>query len=127
VPHLRDGLIVAKVGHFCGSENPDTLNSPMPPWLERSPTKLVRPKIKLKKVAYFQPPINRCFQTSIHHAITTISPANYHQEIPTISPTPFKNTSKTAKKSRSALRHFFLQNRQKMGPSKHPSEDPYRE
>jgi hypothetical protein len=29
VPHLRDGLIVAKVGHFRGSENPDTLNSPI--------------------------------------------------------------------------------------------------
>jgi hypothetical protein len=29
VPHLRDGLIVAKVGHFRGSENLDTLNSPM--------------------------------------------------------------------------------------------------
>jgi hypothetical protein len=24
VPHLRDGLIVAKVAHFRGSENPDT-------------------------------------------------------------------------------------------------------
>jgi hypothetical protein len=24
VPHLRDSLIVAKVGHFRGSENPDT-------------------------------------------------------------------------------------------------------
>jgi hypothetical protein len=24
VPHLRDGLIVAKVGHFRGSENPNT-------------------------------------------------------------------------------------------------------
>ena len=31
VPHLRDGLIVAKVGNFHGSENPDTLTSPMPP------------------------------------------------------------------------------------------------
>jgi hypothetical protein len=28
VPHLRDGLIVAKVGHFRGSENPDTPNPP---------------------------------------------------------------------------------------------------
>ena len=28
VPHLRDGLIVAKVGHFRGSENPDTLTHP---------------------------------------------------------------------------------------------------
>jgi hypothetical protein len=27
VPHLRDGLIVAKVGHFRGSENPDILRS----------------------------------------------------------------------------------------------------
>jgi len=35
VPHLRDGLIVAKVGHFRGSENPDTLNSPMPLGLKR--------------------------------------------------------------------------------------------
>ena len=35
VPHLRDGFIVAKVGHFCGSENPDTLNSPMPSGLKR--------------------------------------------------------------------------------------------
>jgi len=35
VPHLRDGLIVAKVGHFRGSENPDTLNSPMPSGLKR--------------------------------------------------------------------------------------------
>jgi hypothetical protein len=24
VPHLRDGFIVAKVGHFRGSENPET-------------------------------------------------------------------------------------------------------
>ncbi len=30
VPHLRDGFIVAKVGYFRGSENPDTLNSPAP-------------------------------------------------------------------------------------------------
>jgi hypothetical protein len=35
VPHLRDGLIVAKVGNFRGSENPDTLNSPMPLGLKR--------------------------------------------------------------------------------------------
>jgi putative transposase len=35
VPHLRDGFIVDKVGHFRGSENPDTLNSPMPSGLER--------------------------------------------------------------------------------------------
>jgi putative transposase len=35
VPHLRDGFIVAKVGHFRGSENPDTLNSPMPSGLKR--------------------------------------------------------------------------------------------
>jgi hypothetical protein len=34
VPHLRDSLIVAKVGHFRGSENPDTLNSPMPSGLK---------------------------------------------------------------------------------------------
>jgi hypothetical protein len=27
VPHLRDGFIVAKVGHFRGSENPDTPNA----------------------------------------------------------------------------------------------------
>jgi hypothetical protein len=25
VPHLRDSFIVANVGHFRGSENPDTL------------------------------------------------------------------------------------------------------
>ena len=31
MPHLRDGFIVAKVGYFRGSENPDTLNSPIPP------------------------------------------------------------------------------------------------
>ena len=30
VPHLCDGLIVDKVGHFRGSENPDTLTSRMP-------------------------------------------------------------------------------------------------
>jgi hypothetical protein len=30
VPHLRDGLIVDKVGHFRGSENPDTLTLPIP-------------------------------------------------------------------------------------------------
>jgi hypothetical protein len=35
VPHLRDGFIVAKVGYFRGSENPDTLNSPMPSGLIR--------------------------------------------------------------------------------------------
>src|SRR5712664_2476333 len=35
VPHLRDSLIVAKVGHFRGSESPDTLNSPMPSGLKR--------------------------------------------------------------------------------------------
>jgi hypothetical protein len=35
VPHLRDGFIVAKVGHFIGSENPDTLNSPTPSGLIR--------------------------------------------------------------------------------------------
>jgi hypothetical protein len=29
VPHLRDSFIVAKVGHFRGSENPVTLSSPM--------------------------------------------------------------------------------------------------
>src|SRR5207302_7215039 len=27
VPHLRDGFIVDKVGHFRGSENPDTLQT----------------------------------------------------------------------------------------------------
>jgi REP element-mobilizing transposase RayT len=37
VPHLRDSLIVAKVGHFRGSENLDTLNSPMPSGLRRFP------------------------------------------------------------------------------------------
>jgi hypothetical protein len=31
VPHLRDSLIVAKVGHFRGSENPATQNSPIRP------------------------------------------------------------------------------------------------
>jgi hypothetical protein len=35
LPHLRDGLIVDKVGHFRGSENPDTLNLPMPSGLKR--------------------------------------------------------------------------------------------
>jgi putative transposase len=35
VPHLRAGVIVAKVGHFRGSENPDTLNSLMPSGLKR--------------------------------------------------------------------------------------------
>ena len=35
MPHLRDGFIVAKVGYFRGSENPDTLNSPMPSGLIR--------------------------------------------------------------------------------------------
>jgi hypothetical protein len=30
VPHLRRGFIAAKVGHFRGSENPDTVNSPTP-------------------------------------------------------------------------------------------------
>jgi hypothetical protein len=29
VPHLRDGLIVAKVGDFRGSENPETPNVPV--------------------------------------------------------------------------------------------------
>jgi hypothetical protein len=40
VPHLRDGLIVAKVGHFRGSENPDTPNSPMAggPYIETTHT-----------------------------------------------------------------------------------------
>jgi hypothetical protein len=31
VPHLRDAFIVAKVGHFRGSENHDTQNSPTAP------------------------------------------------------------------------------------------------
>jgi pimeloyl-ACP methyl ester carboxylesterase len=35
VPLLRDSLIVASVGYFRGSENPDTLTSPMPPGLNR--------------------------------------------------------------------------------------------
>jgi hypothetical protein len=30
VPHLRDGFIVAKVGHFRGSENPDNLARTIP-------------------------------------------------------------------------------------------------
>jgi hypothetical protein len=33
VPHLRDGLIVDKVGYFRSRENPDTLTSPTPPEL----------------------------------------------------------------------------------------------
>src|SRR5271155_1989183 len=67
--------------------------------------KLVRPKIKLKKVAIFCPPIKRCFLTTIHHAITTISPANYHQKSP-LSPHPprkHKQNSKTAHSSRQIL------------------------
>src|SRR5205823_10124287 len=32
VPHLRDGFLVAKVGHVRGSENPVALNSPMDGW-----------------------------------------------------------------------------------------------
>ena len=35
MPHLRDGIIVAKVGHFRGSEDPDTLNLPIPSGLKR--------------------------------------------------------------------------------------------
>jgi hypothetical protein len=43
VPHLRDGLILAKVGHFCSSENPDTLNSPMPSGSTKYPRTLPWP------------------------------------------------------------------------------------
>jgi hypothetical protein len=32
--HLRDSLIVDKVDHFRGIENPDILNSPMPSGLK---------------------------------------------------------------------------------------------
>jgi len=35
IPHFRDGFILDKVGHFRGSENPDTLTSPMQQWHPR--------------------------------------------------------------------------------------------
>jgi hypothetical protein len=59
--------------------------------------KLVHPKIKLEKLAKFSRRFRGCFLTTIHHATTTISPANYHQKTPIISPTPSKTPAKQQK------------------------------
>jgi hypothetical protein len=40
VRHLRDGLMVDKVGYFRGSEDPETLNLTVPSGLKRGPQDL---------------------------------------------------------------------------------------
>jgi hypothetical protein len=113
VPHLRDGFIVDgtyKVGHFRGSENPVTFSSPLPVRRKTKPSiELVRPKIKLEKVENFQRSNKRHLRTTIHHTITTISPANYHQKTHDFSRTPFKNARITAKKNAPQSPDFFCQ------------------
>jgi hypothetical protein len=81
---------------------------------------LVWPKIKLKKVKNFQRSNKRHLRTTIHHTITTVSPANYHQKNARFPRTPLKNTRKTAKTRNPAPRIFFV----KFEPKK-PS--PYQE
>jgi hypothetical protein len=71
---------------------------------------LVQPKINLKKVENLRPSKSTIQTTTIHHAITTISPANYHQKTLAISITPLKNTSKTTKIDPPGPQIFFSQN-----------------
>jgi len=82
--------------------------------------KLVQPKIKFKKVAYFQPLICRCYLATIHHANTTISPSNYHHKTPTFSKDPLKNANKTAKSALTVASIYFLQNPKKWPRPRRP-------
>jgi len=76
----------------------------------------------LKKVAFFKPPIKRCFLTTIHHAITTISPANYHQKNTHYLPNLLKNTSKNSKNSTIRSLNIFSVKLLKTPRLKHPAE-----
>jgi hypothetical protein len=68
---------------------------------------VVRPKIKLKKVAHLRPSIKGSFLSTKTTHFTTISPANYHQETLIFSKPASKNARKTRKITTSGAR-FFL-------------------
>jgi hypothetical protein len=70
---------------------------------------LVWPKIKLEKVENFQRSNKRHLRTTIHHTITTISPANYHQENTQFSRAPSKTPIKQPKSPHADLQNFFCQ------------------
>jgi hypothetical protein len=89
VPHLRDGLIVAKVGHFRGSENPDIpIGHAAKTSLADAETRTTfpkreAPKNKSENLHVFRPRKNTTQNTTIHHAIhhnfTTIYHHKTHQ------------------------------------------------
>jgi hypothetical protein len=79
---------------------------------------MVQPKIKLEKVKNFQRPNKRHLRTTIHHAITTNPPANYHQKTHE-SPEPPSKTPAKQPKSRLNPPEFFWSNSNKK-PSLHP-------
>jgi hypothetical protein len=94
------------VGHFRGSENPVLPSSPMP----REPItviELVWPKIKLEKVENFRRSNRRHLRTTIHHIITTISPANYHQKKRDFPEPPSKHPQNNQNRN-PATQNFFL-------------------
>jgi hypothetical protein len=90
VPHLRDGLIVAKEGHFHGSENPDALKLPMLLGPRRY-IQLVRPKINPEKVENFRARKTTINLPALHHQSTTNSPSKSHVLHPVFAKTPSKN------------------------------------
>ena len=69
----------------------------------------LRPKIKLEKVENFQRSNKRHLRTTIHHAITTNPPANYHQKTRDFPDPPPKNAHKSAKIRASVPRNFFVE------------------
>jgi hypothetical protein len=90
VPHLRDGLIVAKVGHFHGSENPDALKLPMLPGARRY-IQQVRPKINLERVENFRARKMTVNLPAFHQQSTTNSPSKNHILLTVFAKTPSKN------------------------------------
>jgi hypothetical protein len=97
------------VGHFRGSEKSRYSQLTMPFQSDRYLNELVRPKIKSEKAENFQRSNKRHLRTTIHHTITTNSPANYHQKTRTFSKPPSKTPVKNCKNSAPGATNIFLQ------------------
>jgi len=93
---------------FAAAKIPFLPARPGPPGLKRYLIELVWRKIKLEKVKNFQRSNKRHLRTTIHHTITTISPANYHQKTHHFPETPLKNARKTPKTATQPPRIFFV-------------------
>jgi hypothetical protein len=76
--------------------------------VKRHLIELVRPKIKLEKVKNFHRSNKHHLRTTIHHAITTNPPANYHQKTHDFPDPPSKTPAKQPKNRAPVPQNFFV-------------------